>query len=205
VHLPQLRKAVRAAAPRVALHTMQIPGPGLRDALGGGEVDIATGDYDLGAGCRSVQMYESSYVCVMSADHPTIGAQLTLAQFKASEHILVTPHSAFHHGETIERALTSRKVNARIAVRISHLPGVLPLLTRTELIATVPARLARAMAEFANIRILPPPLPLPKIRVSLYWHERFHREPANEWLRNLYLQAMRADADPRSAQTATRQ
>ena len=192
VHLPQLHRAVRAAAPQVTLHTMQISGLRLRDALGDGEVDIATGDYDLGAGCRQVLLYESSYVCAICADHPTIGAHLTLTQFKAAEHILVAPHSAFHHGETIERALTSRKVNARIVLKISHLPGVMPLLTQTDLIATIPARLARAMVQFANIRVLPPPIALPKIRVWLYWHERFHREPANEWLRNLYVQAVRA-------------
>jgi DNA-binding transcriptional LysR family regulator len=192
VHLPRLRKAVRIAAPQVALHTMQISGDRLRDALGDGEVDVATGEYDLGAGCRQILLYESSYVCVVSADHPTIGGQLTMRQFKAAEHILVAPHSAFRHGDTIERALRSRKINARIALTISHLPGVMPLLTETDLIATVPARLARAMAEFANLRLLPPPIVLPKIRVSLYWHERFHREPANEWLRDLYVRTVRA-------------
>jgi len=125
VHLPLLLDEVRASAPHVRLHTMEIPGPRLRDALGDGEVDVATGDYALGAGCRDVALYESAYACVMRADHPDIGTQLTLTQFKAAGHILVAPKGSFHHTQTIERALTSRKINARIVVQISHFHAVM--------------------------------------------------------------------------------
>jgi DNA-binding transcriptional LysR family regulator len=187
VQLPQLHAAVRRAAPYVRLNTTQIPGSRLRDALGDGEVDVATGDYDLGARCRSVLLYESTYACVVRGDHPVVKNRLTLAQFKAAGHLLVVPGGAFRHGETIERVLTRRNVNARIALQISHLPGVLPLIASSDLIATIPVRLAQAFCQFADIRILAPPIPLPTIPVSLYWHERFHREPANEWLRGIYV------------------
>ena len=196
VQLPHILRELRAAAPHVRLHTTEIPGPRLRDALGDGEVDMATGDYELGAACRSIALRESEYACVLRADHPAIGtrgtrgttgARLTLQQFKAAGHILVAPQSAFHHAQNIERALTSRKVNARIAVRISHFHGVMALITSSDLIATIPGNLARSMQQFANIKVLPPPIPLPKVRVSLYWHERFHREPGNVWLRGVYV------------------
>jgi len=186
VQLPHLLHELRAHAPHATLHTTEIPGSRLRDALGDGEVDMATGDYELGAGCRGVALYEAEYACVLRADHPVIGARLTLKQFKAAEHILVAPKGPSHHTQVIERALTSRKVNARIAVQVSHFHGVMALITSTDLIATVPGRLAQSMKQLANITVLPPPIPLPKVRVSLYWHERFHREPGNEWLRGVY-------------------
>lgn len=191
VHLPQLLQEARASAPHCSLHTVEIPGSRLREALSEGEVDVATGDYDLGAACRHVPLYESAYACVMRADHPHIGARLTLKQFKSAEHVLVAPRGAFHHGETIERALRSRKVNARIAVRISHFHAVAALVSSSDLIATVPGRLAQAMQQSATIKALPPPVPLPRIRVSLYWHERFHREPGNVWLRDIYTKVLK--------------
>jgi DNA-binding transcriptional LysR family regulator len=187
VQLPHLLREIRASAPHVRVHTTQIPGSRLRDALGDGEVDMATGDYDLGAGCRGVALYEAEYACVLRADHPAIGARLTLKQFKAAEHILVAPQGAFHHTQNMERALTSRKVNARIAVQISNFHGVMALITSTDLIATIPGGLAQSMRQLANIKVLPPPIPLPKIRVSLYWHERYHRDPGNAWLRGVYI------------------
>ena len=186
IYLPRFLRELRASAPHVRLHTMQIAGSRLRDALGDGEVDMATGDYELGAACRSVLLREGKYLSVLRADHPDIGARLTLRQFKAAEHILVAPNSAYHHTQNVERALTSPKVNARIAVRISHFHAVMALITSSDLIATVPSRLAQLMQQFANIRVLPPPIPLPKIKMSLYWHERFHRDPGNAWMRGVY-------------------
>lgn len=191
VHLPHLVRELRASAPHVQLHTTLIPGPRVRDALGAGEVDMATGDYDLGAGCREMNLYEGQYACVVRADHPTIGNRLTLKQFKAAEHVLVRPQGLSDHGEVIERALARRDVAARVAVRISHFHGVAAMITSTDLIATVPSRLADSMKLLVGVKVLPPPIPLPKIKVSLYWHERFHRDPGNAWLRDVYLKVFR--------------
>ena len=140
-----------------------------------------------GAGCRQVLLYETEYACVLRADHPTIRSQLTLRQFRAAEHILIKPMGPSQHGEDLERALSSRDVDARVAVQITHFHGVTALLTSTDLIATVRARLAESMKRLTGIKVLRPPIPLPKIRVSLYWHERFHRDPGNVWLRSVYV------------------
>ena len=187
VHLPQIVREVHILAPHIRLNSNTIPGPRLGDALGDGEVDMATGIYQLGAGCRDIVLYESEYACVLRADHPTIGARLTLKQFKAAEHVLVAPKGASQHGQIIERALTGSKVNARITVQVSTFHGVMALITSTDLIATIPGRLAQSMQRSDNIKVLPPPIPLPKFKVSLYWHERFHREPGNAWLRSVFI------------------
>lgn len=192
VQLPLLLREISASAPHIRLHTLQVPGPHLGDALGDGEVDMATGDYELGAGCRSMVLYEREYACAVRADHPVIGSELTLKQFKAARHILVAPQTTYHHAQNIERALTSRKVNARIAVQISHFHGVMALITSSDLIATIPKRLAQSMQQLANIKVLPPPIPLPKFKVTLYWHERFHRDPGNEWLRAIFIKRCKA-------------
>jgi DNA-binding transcriptional LysR family regulator len=187
VHLPHLVRELRASAAHVRLHTTLLPAPRVRDALGDGELDVATGDYDLGAGCRELRLYEGEYACVVRADHPTISTRLTLRQFRAAEHILVRPQGLSAHGEVIERALANRNVDARVAVRISHFHGVAALVTSTDLIATVPSRLAESMKRLGGVRVLPPPIALPTIKVSLYWHERFHRDPGNAWLRSVYV------------------
>lgn len=191
VHLPQVIRELHKSAPHVRLNSTGIPGPRLSDALGDGEVDIATGSYELRAGCRELQLYEGEYACVLRGDHPVISARLTLKQFKAAEHILVVPRGASHHAQVIERMLTSRKVNARIVVQVSNFFGVMKFIAGSDLIATVPRRLAQIMQQFANINILPPPVPLPKFRVSLYWHERFHRDPGNAWLRSIYIKVLK--------------
>ncbi len=192
VHVPHLVRELNVSAPQVRLQTMQIPGARLREALGEGEADLGTGNYRLGAGCREALLYEAEYACVVRADHPTIRSRLTLSQFSNAGHVLVKPKGAAPHGEDIERALSSRAVGARIAVQISHFHGVAALITTSDLIATIPSRLAASLQQLANIKVFPPPIALPKIRVSIYWHERFHRDPGNAWLRSVYLKLFRS-------------
>jgi DNA-binding transcriptional LysR family regulator len=91
----------------------------------------------------------------------------------------------------IERALSGRDVGARIAVQVSHFHGVAALITTSDLIATIPGRLAQSLKQLANVKVFAPPIALPRIKVSLYWHERFHRDPGNAWLRSVYLRLFR--------------
>jgi hypothetical protein len=44
-----------------------------------------------------------------------------------------------------------------------------------------------ALAEDFGLEIITPPVKLPKIEISQYWHERFHREPGNQWIRSVFL------------------
>jgi DNA-binding transcriptional LysR family regulator len=190
VHLPHIIRELQGSAPRVRVNSITVPGPRLGEALADGELDMAIGHYQLGAGCRETALYEGEYATVLRAGHP-IGARLTPKAFKNADHILVVPKGSSQNAQAMERALTSRKLNARIAVQVSNFYGVLALVISTDLIATIPLRLAQSMQKLADIRILPPPIPLPRIKVSLYWHERFHREPGNAWLRSVCIKAFK--------------
>jgi DNA-binding transcriptional LysR family regulator len=48
----------------------------------------------------------------------------------------------------------------------------------------VPALLAEHLARHFRLLVKPLPFEVPSFDVSLYWHDRFHRDPANIWLRN---------------------
>ena len=55
------------------------------------------------------------------------------------------------------------------------------LVARSDLIATVPERLARGRAE--RLQVLEPPLPVEGFTIGLVWHARRQRHPAHRWLR----------------------
>ena len=44
-------------------------------------------------------------------------------------------------------------------------------------------RLARALQQAAELRILEPPLPLKPITETMFWHPRSEDDPAHRWLR----------------------
>jgi len=45
--------------------------------------------------------------------------------------------------------------------------------------------LAEKLAQYYPLVLKPVPLQLPTFEIALYWHDRFHRDPANQWLREL--------------------
>ena len=41
------------------------------------------------------------------------------------------------------------------------------------------------MAVPFELRYLAHPVKLPKIAINMFWHAKFHKDPANQWLRSL--------------------
>jgi hypothetical protein len=55
--------------------------------------------------------------------------------------------------------------------------GLAPLVASTDLLATVPERLARIIVELVPARIYELPIPVPDYSVMQYWHTRSDRKP----------------------------
>jgi DNA-binding transcriptional LysR family regulator len=197
VVLPRLCAWLAKHAPGVAIETCQPDVRELVDGLASGEIDLAVGVLpDLGAGIRQHTFAHVTYVCMVRARHPSIRDKLTLEQFRAASHVIVTSgaSTATGHAQAIERALRSAK--ARIAVRNAHYLALPGLVLSTDLVATLPKGIAVLMQENMKLKVLEPPIALPKAQARIYWHERYHREPGNQWLRG-YLTRFRVE-EPRA-------
>jgi DNA-binding transcriptional LysR family regulator len=56
---------------------------------------------------------------------------------------------------------------------------------QTDLVVTVPRRLALAFAGYPNLRLFEPPIPIVPFEIKQHWHKRYHHDQANRWLRQL--------------------
>lgn len=187
VHMPHLLRALRAT-PGVRIRTLDIPAPRRRAALAEGEADLATANTAADRPIRCELIGEHGYKTVVRDDHPLIRSKLTLGQFRKAKHLLIM---GTRHGEVIERVLRSSAVNADIAAQVGSFLSVAAILPQTDLVATVPSGIARAMAHMSPVRLFEPPIALPKARIYLWLHERYDRDPGNTWLRDLYLREVR--------------
>ena len=55
----------------------------------------------------------------------------------------------------------------------------------------VPRRLGDALAQQERVRMFKPPVNLPSFAVKQHWHERFHADPGNAWLRRTLAELFR--------------
>ena len=59
------------------------------------------------------------------------------------------------------------------------------IVQETDLILTLPRRIAMLFAKGANLAILEPPIELGQYDYMQIWHERIDRDPLHIWLRDL--------------------
>jgi len=186
VFLPALLERLEREAPRVRVETGQLPQDEVSDALAAGEIDLAVGFLpELSAGVVSKRLFRDRYVCLVRADHPRIGSRITLAQFLAASHLLVSARGSAH--EIVEQTLRNKGLARRIALRVPHFTVVPMILARTDHMVIVPEGLMRAIARFGRFKSLKPPVDIPALDVKVHWHERFDQDPGIAWLRDVLL------------------
>jgi DNA-binding transcriptional LysR family regulator len=91
-----------------------------------------------------------------------------------------------HAHQLAERAIEQAIPPQNIVCRVPTFIAAAYLASRTDSVVTVPDTMARELAGPLRLRLFTPPMKMPRIDVSQYWHERFHREPGNQWIRGLF-------------------
>lgn len=190
VALPRLSTFLAKEAPGASVRVLTIPdNPGA--ALSSGEVDFAIGFHDnLKSGFLWSSVLPEHYVCVVRAAHPRFGTGMSLQAFVKAKHA-IADSTGTAHAIIIEQALVRHRIHRKDAIRV---PGfhVLPMvIANSHLLAVVPNRLGQAFARFEAIKILPVPVSIPPYDVNIYWHERYHHDPPNQWFRSMFVKLYR--------------
>ena len=177
--LPPLIERVQSVAPGVRLEAVALDVEDIAGALGTGALDLAIGFLPgLGPPVRRRALFRDPYMCLMRADHPI--KTLTKRKFLDASHALVTYRGGHR---VVEEALERAGLARRISLRLPHFTVVPMVLERTDLICTLPARVARVFERRGKLKSLPPPVPIPVADVAVHWHERFDADQGNRWLR----------------------
>ena len=190
--LPRLMGELARLAPGIAVSTVRNAAINLKDEMEAGHVDLALGLLpQLKAGFFRRRLFTQRYVCMFRKGHALERMPMTLADFSAADHVVVVS-AGTGHGKVDELLLRSG-VRRGVRLTVPHFVAVGHILQQTDMVATVPERLAQALAEPFGLAFVPHPAPLPDIGIHVFWHARHQKDPANEWLRGLIVR-LSADA-----------
>ncbi|HET7192887.1 MAG TPA: LysR family transcriptional regulator [Pseudolabrys sp.] len=185
--LPPLLNRVMREAPNVRLRVVQLDGEHLESWLETGTIDFAMGSFPgLLKGVRRQFLWVEEYVSVVNRGHPRVSSNPSLHEFASENHVLVSTLGTGHAHKLAERAVEAAIPPQNIICRVPIFIAAAVIAKHTNAIATLPMSIATVLAEDLNLEIVKPPIKLPKIEIYQYWHNRFHREPGNRWIRSVF-------------------
>jgi DNA-binding transcriptional LysR family regulator len=172
--------AIRAAAPATRLAVLDLVPSQLEKQAEQGEVDLAFHTAEGSPpGLRRRSLFTERYVLAGRVGHPRLRVDLTLAEFCELEHVMMSPDRGGFHGVT-DDALAKVGLKRKVVLSVPNFLLMISVLASTDLVAMLPSRLVR---NTNMLQIVESPVDVPSHEMIMLWHERSHRDPAHQWLR----------------------
>ncbi|MES2070022.1 MAG: LysR family transcriptional regulator [Pseudomonadota bacterium] len=190
--IPLIMEKVREQAPNAGLvvHSLNA-GFDYSSALEGGELDVVIGNWpDLPQHLHLAHLFEDELVCMINKEHPVVKKGLSLKYYMEMAHLAPTPYMMGHRS-IIDSALAEQGLKRHIRMTIPYFGMVPYVLSKTDLIFTTSRSFAMHFAGQWPIAVLPMPVPMPKMRFFMLWHERSHAAAEVQWLRKIVADSSR--------------
>jgi DNA-binding transcriptional LysR family regulator len=186
---PLLRQ-LASRAPGIDLSVVVFPH--LEELMGTGAIDLALSvPEQVSRAMRQKRLLPDDFVCMVRRDHPQIRKSLSLDRYLAQRHVVVAPGGTA--GTLVDTVLAERGLARRIALRVTNFLIAPVVVCQTDFVNTMPVRLARQLAKTYPLRLLPPPIELPRLDYCMFWHPRLDRDPAQVWLREFVAGVIKTD------------
>jgi len=194
--MPGLVEVMDRDAPGVALRVVPLTTRDPRRLLEDELADLAIGYFpavlaSLTAQAQSGEavsfkhqrLYESDYVCVMQRDHPLAHEALTLDQFCAARHLLVS-FSGRPFG-FIDEALAGLGRKRQIVLTVNQFFTAGRVVASSKLLTVLPRHFVRVTGFAEQLVLRELPFTVPTVHVDALWHRRLQHDSAHAWLRGV--------------------
>lgn len=182
--MPALIERCRLKAPHLQISSRRAGSIALKEEMESGRVDLAIGPFeDISEALYQRLLFRQPYVSMVRRGHPLTEGKLDLARFAAAEHLFVDSSESPY--DRINQLLEKAGIGASTRFRVPHFTAVPYIVQASDLVVTVPQKLAERAGPPFGLAWITPPLKLPPLQTNMFWHRRYNQDPGNQWLRGL--------------------
>jgi DNA-binding transcriptional LysR family regulator len=194
--LPALVRSIENEAPALNVRMVPLTTREPRPMLVRGDIDLAVGFFpgvaaqlssDTSSPIRHERLFSGHYVCVMRTEHPLANLELTVDNYCAANHLLVS-FSGRAHG-LVDEALAQLGRERRILLTVNQFFTAGRVVASSDLITVLPYHLLASTGMTDALISKELPFDMPAVHMDMLWHERDARSPAHKWLRK-HLESM---------------
>lgn len=186
VLLPRLIRHLQAVAPQVKIeiHALQPDIPEL--ALEEGECDFALGRFvDLPSRLEAENWRSERLVCLVRADHPEYGDEISEAEFLRSRQIWV---NGGQRTGMVDQWLREHNLQRNVVLTTPNFLMAPIIVAQSDLLVVTPLEVALQCIERLPLKILALPMTLGSFEQDIIWHPLHASTPAHRWFKVQLLQ-----------------
>lgn len=183
--LPGLIARLEQLAPHLQLRVISSSHRDSLDDLAMGRAQFVLGFADEYSasyeGVEALEGFTDDYVVVASSAHASIGSALSLDQYLSARHVVVMPWT--DAGSVIDAALARQGLTRHVAVQVPSFAVVPLLLDGSELLLTLPRRVAAQLFHGSHFAVHDTPFASPRYTLKALFHARYASTPGHRWIR----------------------
>jgi DNA-binding transcriptional LysR family regulator len=183
--MPQLSELIEQTAPGIDIHVKRTEASFPVAQLENGSLDVVLGFVSVlnpPAHLRCQTLFGDQMVCVVRKNHPVIQREPSLEEYVAVPHMLIswkgTPVGI------IDQYLVELGQERRIKLIVPNFLSAPLIVAQTDMILSLPYKLAKRFTNFVPLEIYPVPIELPTYDLVMIWHPLWDKDPAHLWLRD---------------------
>jgi DNA-binding transcriptional LysR family regulator len=178
---PLLLEKLAIEAPATRLVSRFAVGQAAFEALRKDEIDLAIGRfYEIPDDFETDILLQESFSVIARHRHPKLAETLDLATYLDADHLLVSFQGRL--AGIVDETLATQGLKRRVRASVPMFLTAFAAVAGSDLVATVPARLAQRFAPTFGLRVLPPPLAIESFPVSLVRLAAMKSDPGLSWL-----------------------
>ena len=134
-----------------------------------------------------LRLYGGEYVCVMRKGHPLAAGPLSLNQFCAARHMLVS-FSGRPYG-FIDESLASLGRERHVVLTVNQFFTAGRVVANSNLLTVLPRHFVSVTGIEDQLVLQPLPFEVSPVHVEALWHRRLEQRSAHLWLRQAVMRA----------------
>lgn len=144
-------------------------------------IDSAYNDF------RSTHLFQERLVCLIGKENKLSHEnKLSMKAYAAMPHMVVSPVSGTY--SEVDTFLAKKGLKRRVAAVIPHYVVAARAVVNTDMVLTLPYRLARSLPDCSELALIEPPFGPGTFEYSLIWHPRSENDKGHAWLRDIFAQ-----------------
>jgi DNA-binding transcriptional LysR family regulator len=183
--MPELSGLIEKTAPGIDIHVKRTEMSFPVAQLENGSLDIVLGFESVlnpPAHLHRQFLFSDSMACVVRQGHPLISKPPSLEEFVAVPHMLISRTGS--SVGIIDQKLAELGLERRIKLIVPHFLSAPLIVAKTDMILSLPYRIAEQFTKIAPLAIFPVPIELPEYDLCMIWHPLRDKDPAHLWLRD---------------------